>query len=267
MRKISVNGLSLETGRPCIAVPVTGITHEEIVEQCRHVMLQPCDIIEWRVDYYLSGITNLAEQLDNNEVHLEIIRILDDIDYITDSKPVIFTIRTTGQGGKISLDTDNIQDLSALAAQSKLVSFVDIELFDENDELDEVQITKRINEIHDFNVKVIMSYHDFKRMPEAGEIKNLVTAMRALGADICKIAAMASEKRDAMLMLKCAEALTKGDQSPVIMIAMGRQGLASRVAGGKYGSCITFAAGQHATAPGQLTAGTLNRLLNEYYKA
>ncbi|MDD6310395.1 MAG: type I 3-dehydroquinate dehydratase [Firmicutes bacterium] len=265
MRNIQVRNITLDTGRPKIAIPVTGTTQEEIAQQCEAIMKLPCDIIEWRVDYYLASLSNLDERIASNEVHLEIIRILDDIDYITNGMPVIFTIRTKAQGGVVSLDSYKIHDLASLAAQSELVAFVDVELFDENDNLNQVQLAKRVEEIHEFDVKVIMSYHDFGRMPSLTEINNIVKAMRTLGGDISKIAGMAKSKNDALLMLKAAKDLTEGDNDPVVMIAMGKEGMISRVAGGKFGSCITFAVGTETTAPGQVSATTLDRLLRECY--
>ena len=46
---------------------------------------------------------------------------------------------------------------------------------------------------------------------------------------------------------------------------MGEKGLMTRVAGGKFGSCISFGYGSTPTAPGQVDVETLAKLLDEYY--
>ena len=52
---------------------------------------------------------------------------------------------------------------------------------------------------------------------------------------------------------------------PLVMMAMGEWGKTTRVAAGRYGSCITFAAGQEASAPGQVDVFTMLKWLNDYY--
>ena len=55
MKDLIVGDLKLECGRPKIAVPLTGRTHEEIIKQCETLLEMPCDILEWRVDYFLEN--------------------------------------------------------------------------------------------------------------------------------------------------------------------------------------------------------------------
>lgn len=265
MRSLQVKNIVLSPGRPKIAVPVTGVTHKDIVSQVRKIIKGPCDILEWRADYYFGEKKNLEERVENTEAHREMIRILDDIDYVTDGMPIIFTLRNHGQGGMVNLGRKHVFDLSSLAAQSKMVDFIDLELFDENDTYDEAEVRDHIREVHEFGVRVIMSYHDFDKMPTPEQMANLAGNMRGMGADIVKIAAMAKEEGEARAMMKTAEVLTSGDKDPVIMIAMGRAGMLTRVEGGKHGSCISFVKGVEETAPGQIDAETLSNILDRYY--
>ena len=52
---------------------------------------------------------------------------------------------------------------------------------------------------------------------------------------------------------------------PLIMIAMGEMGKPARVAAGRYGSCVTFASGKEASAPGQVDVYTMKKWLDDYY--
>lgn len=267
MKNIRVKDLKLETGRPKIAVPITGINHEEIMEQVAEAMKTPCDMLEWRADYFFGEMPGLEEKVENKAAHMEMIRILDDIDYKTESMPLIFKIKGINQGGKLLLDRKHAYDLAALAAQSKLIDFVDMELLDDDDSFDAEQVINQVNEIHKYGVKVIHSYHDFEDMPSLEQIVSLASNMRALGADVVKICGTAAGTDDAKVMLEAAAQLTAGDQNPVILIAMGQQGIATRVAGGKYGSCISYAYCGESTAEGQVDVETLSKLLDEYYGA
>lgn len=265
MRPLKIKDIVLEEGRPKIVVPITGKNHEDIIAEVEAALKTPCNILEWRADYYFNEIDDLAEKVESTEAHMEMIRILDDIDYVSGSMPLIFTIRSDKQGGRVSIKREHSYDLASLAAQSQLVDFVDMELLDDDNSFDEEQVIAQIYEIQSFGAKVIVSYHDYKSMPSVTEINNLVKFMRSMGADICKIAGTVSNKAEAVNMIKASAYLTQGDQNPVIIIAMGEMGLMTRVAGGKYGSCISFGYGRTPTAPGQVDVETLAKLLDEYY--
>lgn len=265
MNKIKVKDLVLEAGKPKIAVPITGTTHDGIMKDVKEIIKSPCDILEWRADYYFGEIENLEEKVENTEAHRQMIRILDDIDYLAGDRPLIFTIRGHGHGGRVAISREHAFDLSSLAAQSKLVDFVDMELFDDDDTYDEQQVIRQIEEIHSFGVRVILSFHDYDTMITNEQIINVAALMRDLGADIVKIACMAHTEDEVKGMFEASDDLTKGDQNPVILIAMGEAGIPSRILGGRHGSCITFAQGQKATAQGQLKAVTLSKYLDKYY--
>ena len=86
-----------------------------------------------------------------------------------------------------------------------------------------------------------------------------------LRADVFKIAAMAVTKEDAESLLKTTAFLHQHGIGPLVMMAMGEWGKTTRVAAGRYGSCITFAAGQEVSAPGQVDVFTMLKWLNDYY--
>lgn len=265
MKKLKVKNVTLEQGRPSIAVPIVGKTHEEIVQQVKEAITRPCDILEWRADFFFGEMDSLAEKVEKTDAHMQMIRILDDIDYQAGGMPLIFTIRGHGHGGRVAISREHAYDLANLAAQSGLVDFVDMELFDDDDTYNPEQVKKQIEDIHDFDTKVILSYHDYETMPAAAVLVGLTNLMRNLGADIVKIAGKTASREQALGMMKAAEFLTRGEAGPVIFVAMGEEGRISRVAGGENGSAITFAKGSEVTGEGQMDAVVLSRLLDDYY--
>jgi 3-dehydroquinate dehydratase-1 len=178
---------------------------------------------------------------------------------------VIFTIRSKSQGGMVQLTSAQERSIWQFVAGSGLADFIDIELYDARGNLDEDRITSMVDEIHGAGGHVILSHHDFNKMPAPGELISIVKAMTRLGADICKIAAMAYSKEEATNLLKATAFLTKNNIGPVALMAMGEWGKTTRVAGGKYGSCITFASGKGQSAPGQVDTHTMKKWLDDYY--
>ena len=265
MEVLKVKDTVLKPGRPKIVVPITGNTPEKIIEECEKAASLPCDIIEWRADYYLASIPDLEDALKTKEAYLDLVKILDDVNYIAGTKPVIFTVRRIGQGGQVSITKEQNDSIWSLVAQSQLADFIDVELFDENDTVDEYKLEDQIAQIHDYGGRVILSYHDFNGMPEPEQIINLVIVMHDLGPDICKVAAMANSEEDAKKLLKATAFLTKKGIGPLVTMAMGPMGTTTRVAAGKYGSCMTFASGEKASAPGQADVFTMKKWLDDYY--
>ena len=266
MKTMQIKDLTLEIGRPKIATPITAVTHEGIKEGVKELIKGPCDILEWRADYYFGEFDNLEEMIESSDAHMKMIRILDDIDYYAEGRPIIFSLTGEGDGGKVSISREHAFDLASLAAQSKLVDFVTLQLFDDDGALYINEIIKQIEEIHGFGARVILSYHEFDRMLSNDEVGNVTRTMRGLGADIPKVCCMAATIEEASQLQDVTKELTSGEQGPVIIIAMGEAGKVTRITGGGYGSCITFAKGNAATAPGQIGADILAKYLDKYYE-
>lgn len=271
METLNIKNIVLQAGRPKVAVPLVSQLPQEIIAECEHAAMLPCDLIEWRADSYLSGLTDLEEVLQTKEFYLDFLKILDDLEYIAGDKPLIFTLRSVEQGGMLQLSQAKKAEVYQLVAQSGLAGLIDVELpvaaqsAEDICEESGLSLREQIDEIHAFGGKVICSYHEFDRMLSPEEILEKIQIMQAAGADVFKIAAMAVTKEDAENLLKTTAFLHQNGIGPLVMMAMGEWGKTTRVAAGRYGSCITFAAGQEASAPGQVDAFTMLKWLNDYY--
>ena len=265
MDTLKIKETVFKPGRPKVAVPLVSSVPGEIIDECEDTEKMPCDVIEWRADYYLAGLGDLDERLKEKDTYLEILKILDDINYIAKDKPVIFTVRTKQQGGQTELTEKQAESITDLVCESKLVDMVDIELPAELSEDSKAVLASRIGRIHEADIRVIMSYHDFESMPYPADILAKVGCMQELGADMFKMAAMAYSKEDAENLLKTTAFMHKNGIGPLIMLAMGEWGKTTRVAAGRYGSCMTFASGKEQSAPGQTDAWTLKKWLDDYY--
>ncbi len=257
----SVKNLQIGDGIPKICVPINGRTREEILEQLELALMDPCDLLEWRADFYLAFQDQSAW-----------IPMLEEIRQITD-KPLIFTLRSESEGGASSLRrSDGLTILRDVMEQGD-VELVDVEFFEDDGSVDEAKMEFLVETAHGNNKKVILSNHDFDKTPELEAIIKRIHAMESLGADLPKVAYMPQTQEDVYALLEAARLISEETlHKPFIAISMGEMGKESRICGGSFGSAITFAAppsknGQNATAPGQMKATDLYRCICEYYQS
>lgn len=78
---------------------------------------------------------------------------------------------------------------------------------------------------------------------------------------------MATSKKDLLRLLTATEMMTSGeDDGLVLTMAMGGDGMLSRLTGEIFGSCLTFCSLKAASAPGQVdcdSAYTIMQTLHE----
>ncbi len=103
---------------------------------------------------------------------------------------------------------------------------------------------------------VVISKHDFAKTPPSEEIAAALRKMKALGADLPKYAVMPHTPEDVLALLSATRQASR-EIGPVITMSMGELGKVTRACGGVFGCCLTFGAGQSASAPGQIGAEDL----------
>ena len=248
MKMVSVQGLTLGSGRPKICIPVTAEKQAEIlaagqqIAGCKGVC---ADLCEWRIDWF----DKVFDSVSLRETGLALRRILDGM-------PLLVTFRTKQEGGKLSCDRERYRMLIEDICSGGYADLVDIELFtagEDAKELAELAAEK--------GIKTIFSSHDFQHTPPRDEILFRLEKMEQLGADICKIAVMPHSAEDVLTLLNATEERSRVSGVPLITMSMGRLGAVSRVCGELVGSCLTFGTLGKASAPGQLPAAALEKIL------
>jgi 3-dehydroquinate dehydratase-1 len=156
-------------------------------------------------------------------------------------KPIIATARLKTEGGMFQGSERERIDLLINAAY--YADFVDVELLaDQRD----YAISKIIK-------PVIVSYHDFKGMPEQSQLIDIYEEMKKTKAAIAKIAVTPRCLQDNLRILQF---LLDADM-PLCMIAMGRLGKHLRAVAPIYGSALTYGFVTESTAPGQMSLAEL----------
>ncbi|MGB7570305.1 MAG: type I 3-dehydroquinate dehydratase [Methanothrix sp.] len=192
----------------------------------------------------------LAEEADIIELRLDLLSQSDPLETLkavrkATAKPIIATARHKSEGGRFQGSEEQRSELLIRAAA--YADYVDVELLAEIRDA----VISRISK------PAIVSYHDFKAMPDDTELARIFSRMKEAGAAIAKIAVTPQEKKDNLSILQF---LLDAD-TPLCMIAMGDLGRHMRVVAPLYGSALTYAYVGESTAPGQMSLDDLCQVM------
>lgn len=244
-KPVIVRGLELGKGMPKICIPLVGHTAPEILKEAQRLPDYSPDLAEWRADFFEDALKPDCT-----------VKILGALREYIGELPLLFTYRTKKEGGGFALPAGEYADLLLEAARSKFADLFDVELSTSPDVL-----SRLIPGIQSCGAKVILSSHNFETTPSLSEMVSKLHKMQEAGADLVKIAVMPHSASDVLALLSAVEAIHREGQTLVIGMAMGGTGLISRLSGEIFGSAVTFGAAEKASAPGQIDAAQLRRIL------
>lgn len=252
MNPVVVRNVKIGEGIPKICVPIVGVTKEDIINEAKTFDSIPVDVVEWRVDWF-EGVFDFEKVKD----------VLVDLRAALKETPILFTFRTSKEGGEKAIEPEAYATLNKEAAKSGYVDLVDVEAFTGDEIVKDI-----IAGAHEYGVKVVASNHDFHKTPSQEEIVARLRKMQELGADIPKIAVMPQSKKDVLTLLCATEEMaTNYADRPIITMSMGGTGVISRVCGEAFGSALTFGAAKKASAPGQMGVYDLETVLGLLHKS
>lgn len=244
---ITVRNTVIGAGKIKICVPVFGKNRDEILNNTKNTLDYKPDIIEYRCDH-------LYPFPDDSD---RIIDILCGIRSMIGDIPLIFTLRTKNQGGKCDVSFDAYQSILIAAAQSGYVDIIDIECFSFGSD-----ISSLFGRISSFGVKTIGSHHRFDCTPSRDEIINYLFFAKEYGADIAKAAVMPHSPEDVLTLLSASAYAKEHLSIPIISMSMSSLGAVSRISGGIFGSAVTFGCAGIPSAPGQIDAIKLRKIID-----
>lgn len=252
MNTVKVRNIEIGAGIPKICVPIVGATREEILAAAENIKSTKADVVEWRVDWY-EDIFDFAK----TEATMQALR------EVLGEMPILFTFRTSKEGGEKAIETEAYVELNQNAAKTGLIDLVDVEAFTGDEAVKAVVETAHAN-----GVKVIASNHDFHKTPAKEEIVSRLRKMQDLGADIPKIAVMPQNKKDVLTLLAATEEMvSEYADRPIITMSMSGTGVISRLCGEVFGSALTFGAVGKVSAPGQMGIEDLTTVLGLLHKS
>jgi 3-dehydroquinate dehydratase-1 len=246
-KAVKVKQIVLGEGKPKICIPLTEPDIASLRVKLKEVRATAHDLVEFRADRlrFLSDseIMNQALQTLHEELPED---------------PILFTIRTSVEMDEIELSSEVYETLCRRALESGLIDLIDIEL-----SRGLPLVEKLVGAAHAAGVKAVISCHLRDVTPETDVMVNCLRTMQAAGADIAKLAVMPRCERDVLRLLDATLTMKEDpDACPVITMAMGPLGALSRISGALTGSVLTFGAVGSTSAPGQLPAAALKKIID-----
>ncbi|SDS54350.1 3-dehydroquinate dehydratase [Brevibacterium sandarakinum] len=267
--------------RPAIIVPVQVTSPEEIAAQCSAIAeTGVVDVIEWRIDPVIASIADegsrgsdaaesqaLAEAILGLAVHVRRAGL-----------PVLITLRTgfeggvadVSEGGYAEILTRIVTGLSGpptptTAAAPTTTTATPALTWALDVEIERSQAADLIDTAHNHGISVVASHHNFAGTDSAESLAATFTTMAGSGADVAKIAMMPQTHADVTELLRVTAQADEVVEIPVLGISMGRLGRTSRVMGGDFGSCASFAQLAQSSAPGQIAVTDLAGIFDRLY--
>lgn len=243
MKTVKIDEIEIGSGIPKICIPIMGRSQEEVVAAAKQIP-EEADLVELRLDYFTDCNENEAVEALLREVQVWI------------KKPLLVTVRTQKEGGMYDICGDNYHTLLKVLIAMGGFAMLDIEYHQGMPNLQQY-----VEMAHQKDIRVIMSFHDFDKTPEAHHMTELLKEMEQEQADIAKIAVMPRSKRDVLELMKVTCEASELLEIPVVTMSMGAEGMVSRMTGEIFGSSITFGCHGAASAPGQVESGSLHDIL------
>ncbi len=223
-----------------LTTAITATSLNVALTDIQHAVKAGAELIEIRLDY------------------------LDTEDFFTLVKsspvPILWTLRHSSEGGKFTGSIERQLEVLARAISAG-GEYVDVEF----QRWQKAGLARQILldsigrlRAEGRNIKIILSFHDFESMPI--DLSGIVQTIAAdPDADVVKVAGQTNSVDDLFRLLDVIAQSPK----PIIAIAMGSPGVASRVLAKKFGAEVSFATIEpaKASAPGQLT---VEQMKNEY---
>jgi 3-dehydroquinate dehydratase/shikimate dehydrogenase len=225
----------LRVGKLCVAIQAN--SPAEMVARAE-AALKDSKFIELRLDTLLKPAAVLPKVKDFLAAHHDV--------------TLIATCRRKEHGGHFVLSLTEEFDVLQKAAEAGC-QIVDLEV-ESAEEAKPAQLDHFRARLRAAGTALLVSFHDFTRTKD---LEKAATRIEAFQPDFVKVVSTARSLADNLAVLRLIEDRSLGAR--VVGIAMGEEGLVSRVLGPRAGAAFTFASSGDGveTAPGQVTARTL----------
>lgn len=166
--------------------------------------------------------------------------------------PLIVTVRHFSEGGFHHISTAKRRGLYERFLPH--AALIDIELRSAKTLEDVSKAARKAG------VGVVFSHHNFRATPSVTRLLSIASDAKKAGADILKIAALASSPADVATLLAFQHSQKN---SPLSIMGMGRFGKASRLLFAQAGSVLNYGFLDKANASGQWPAALLKKRIEE----
>lgn len=231
-------GPRLRLPRLCVAIQASSAA--EMIEKA-NATLKDSTFIEFRLDSLPKPATVLPSLKEFLAAHRDVIAIA--------------TCRRKQFGGQFPAALKAELEVLTKASEAGC-QLVDLEL-ESAEEATAKQLQQFRTSLRSAGAALMISFHDFTRTKGLERVADRIEAFQP---DFVKVVSTARTLVDNLAVLRLIE--DRSLKAQVVGIAMGEEGLVSRVLGPRAGAPFTFASfsDSAATAPGQVTAATMRDL-------
>lgn len=231
-----------------IVVTFSGYNSDAINEEIEAAEshLSDFDIVEIRGDVF---------DALNRQDHASIVRRIID-KFKAFDKEIIYTYRTSGEGGKGSKTTVEYQALLLEVCKSMDIDYIDIEMSVGKKIVQEIIETAKTHQI-----KTLLSYHNFKETLDYHALMDLLSQMNQVEGDVFKFALYPTNGEDVDTVVDVQKTAKAQYGHKVIGISMGELGKRTRVLTGDYAPLFTYGYISRDAAPGQIHISELRKTL------
>ena len=246
MREVRLGTLTLGRGPVKVAVPLVGSDRTALRAELDTLPDSAADLVEWRIDCLMP--------FPDTEMLLALAR---ELKQSLGSLPLLITFRSLPEGGRLPLDAAAYREFQLRLAKEQLPDLLDVELFSGLPDP-----AAHIAALQREHIPVIASRHFFNGTPAPQVMQETFQRMQDCNADILKLAVMTETAEDLLSLLQFSAAWRQTADRPFVLIGMGPHGVLSRISCAECGSCLSFGALRESSAPGQLPARDLKRILS-----
>lgn len=241
-KPINIRGKIMGGEYPLICIPIVSEEEQELEQAAKKIVELRPDVLEWRADFF--------KEINDS---VKVIRALKLLRGIIGEIPLIFTLRSSLEGGFKKVEDAIRYEIIKRVIYTGDVDAIDIELISGKDNIDDIKAAA-----DKYGIPLILSYHNFQETPPAEFLEDKMRQQIINGADIVKIAVMPKTQEDVLNLLSATLKIRREiPDIPLITMSMGSIGIISRIAGGIFGSDLTFGAGEKTSAPGQIPIAEL----------
>jgi len=221
-----------------ICTIVTGNTIDKFLINLKRIQAQAC-FVELRVDFI-------------NNLKLEHIKIIQEKTH----KKSILTCRSRLEGGNFQRSEKDRISIIQEALRLKF-DYIDIEL----SAINKINLKNKNKQL-----KIICSYHDFKKTPSYEKLEEIASKMKKdKKCDIIKVVTMVKKEEDNQKLFQLL--LNKDKKQKMIVLGMGEFGKITRILSPLLGGYLTFASlNEIESAPGQINIAELTKIYNKILK-
>ena len=228
-------GLHLRIGKLCVALQ--GRTPAELLDRAE-ALLPECRFFEFRLDTLPKPAAAFP-------------RLKEFLSYRRDVT-AIATCRRKENGGSFTGSLTAELEILLKAAECGC-HIVDLEI-ESAEDIRPAQLAKFRAALRAAGAALLISFHDFARTKNLDQAASRIEAFQP---DFMKVVSTARQLSDSLAVLRLIESHSLSTH--VVGIAMGEEGLVSRVLGPRAGAAFTFVSpdADLATAPGQISVRTM----------